>query len=241
MKVGIQMIDLGITELALRMLMAVIFGGLIGCERDIKGQSAGFRTHMLVCLGAVIIALIQIQATNQIVYIATQNPEFGRIVSVEFTRLTAQIVSGIGFLGAGAIIVTKKNVSGLATAASIWATAGIGIATGLGYYKVAVIGTLTIFTVLAVIKNKLGIPGGESLTVHYLEEAVHHKILAYFREHGIRSFSTEYRIDIDPDSQQTLYSQHYTLNIPSDISIFKIIHDIGEFDAIIHVSSHESV
>lgn len=241
MKAGAQMIDLGTTELAIRMLMAVIFGGLIGYEREIKGQSAGFRTHMLVCLGAVIIALIQIQATNQIIHVATQNKGFEQIISVDYTRLIAQIVSGIGFLGAGAIIVTKKSVSGLATAASIWATAGIGIATGMGYYKIAVIGTLTIFTVLAILKNKLGIPGGESLIVHYLEEAVHHKILAYFSDHGIRSFSTEYRIDINPDSLQTLYSQHYTLNIPSNLSIFKIIHDIGEFDAITHVSSQESV
>lgn len=241
MKVGTQMIDLGITELLVRMLMAVIFGGLIGYEREIKGQSAGFRTHMLVCVGAVIIALIQIQTTNQILGMAADNGDFGDVLSADYTRLIAQIVSGIGFLGAGAIIVTKKSVSGLATAASIWATAGIGIATGMGYYKIAVVGTLTIFTVLAIIKNKLGIPGGESLTVHYLKEDAHHKILTYFKENGIRSFSTEYRIDIDLDSQQTLYSQHYTLNIPSNISIFKIIHDIGEFDAIIHVSSQESV
>lgn len=241
MKVGTQMIDLSIAELTARMLMAVVFGGLIGYEREIKGQSAGFRTHMLVCVGSVIIALIQIQTTNQILGMAAESGNFVDVLSADYTRLIAQIVSGIGFLGAGAIIVTKKSVSGLATAASIWATAGIGIATGMGYYKIAVIGTFTIFTVLAIIKNKLGIPGGESLTVHYLKEDVHHEILAYFREHAIRSFSTEYRIDIDPDSQQTLYSQHYTLNIPSDISIFKIIHDIGEFDAIIHVSSQESV
>lgn len=235
------MIDLSVTELTFRMLMAVIFGGLIGYEREIKGQSAGFRTHMLVCLGSVIIALIQIQTTNQILSIAVANGDFTEVLAADYTRLIAQIVSGIGFLGAGAIIVTKKSVSGLATAASIWATAGIGIATGMGYYKISVVGTLTIFTVLAIIKNKLGIPGGESLSVHYLKEEVHHEILAYFKEHGIRSFSTEYRIDIDPDSLRAIYSQHYTLNIPSNISIFKIIHDIGEFDAITHVSSQESV
>lgn len=233
------MVELGITELAVRMLMAAAFGGLIGYEREIKGQSAGFRTHMLVCVGAVIIALIQVQATNQIFDFAATNPDFGDIISVDYTRLIAQIVSGIGFLGAGAIIVTKKSVSGLATVASIWATAAIGIAIGMGYYEIAIVGTVTIFTVLAIIKNKLRVPGGENLTVHYLDEEVHHKILVYFKEHNIRFFSTEYRIDID--SQQTTYRQHYTLNIPSNISVFKIIRDIGELDAIIHVSSQESV
>lgn len=234
------MIDLSITEITMRVLMAVAFGGLIGYEREIKGQSAGFRTHMLVSVGAVIIALIQVEATNQILNLAANNPNFSQVVSTDYTRIIAQIVSGVGFLGAGAIIVTKKSVSGLATAASIWATAAIGIAIGMGYYEIATIGTVTIFTVLAIIKNKLRIPSGESLTVHYLEKEVHEKIITYFQEHQIKFFSTEYRIDTDAESQQTRYNQHYTVNIPSTLSIFKIIQDISEFDAVTHVSSQEN-
>lgn len=103
------MIDLSITELTARMLMAVIFGGLIGYEREIKGQSAGFRTHMLVCLGAVIIALIQIQTTNQILNMAAKNGDYSNVLAADYTRLIAQIVSGIGFLGAGGQLSSPRK------------------------------------------------------------------------------------------------------------------------------------
>lgn len=234
------MIDLSLVEIVVRVLMAVVFGGLIGYEREIKGQSAGFRTHMLVCVGAVIISLIQIQTTNQILNVSTMNSDFGQIISADYTRLIAQIVSGVGFLGAGAIIVTKKSVSGLATAASIWVTAGIGIAVGMGYYAVAIIGTLTIYTVLSFIKTQLGIPGGENLSVHYLDDKIHQEILSYFNENEIKFFSTQYRIDKDLDSEKIIHSQHYTLNIPTGISIFQIIQDISELESVIHVSSQDS-
>lgn len=231
------MIELSLVEVLIRIVIAVIFGGIIGYDREVKGQSAGFRTHMLVSVGSVIIALIQIQATNQILSLAINNPDLMEIFSINHTRLIAQIVSGIGFLGAGTIIVTKRSVSGLTTAASIWTTAGIGIAVGMGYYGIAIIGTLTIVLVLAVIKKKLGIAAGENLIVHYLDHEVKEKIIDYFDKHEVNYFSAEFRIDNDLDSKRTIYTEQYILNIPKGIFISEIIKDIAEFDSVIYASS----
>ncbi|MDN6625824.1 MAG: MgtC/SapB family protein [Pisciglobus halotolerans] len=233
------MIDLSTLELIGRMVGAILFGSLIGYEREIKGQSAGLRTHMLVCIGSAIIALVQVEATYEAISIVQANPDYGQVISSDFTRLTAQVISGIGFLGAGTIIVTKKSVSGLTTAASIWATAGIGIAIGMGYYKIAFAGTLTILIVLAMIKRVLNVPGGKSLVVQYEKKETHQLILDYFEKYHIKIFGTEYRIDFDPDTERTMHTHYYTMNIPAKVPIYQIIEDIGHFDSVIHVSSQK--
>lgn len=234
------MIDLSTLELIGRMVGAILFGSLIGYEREIKGQSAGLRTHMLVCIGSAIIALVQVKATYEAISIVQANPDYGQVISSDFTRLTAQVISGIGFLGAGTIIVTEKSVSGLTTAASIWATAGIGIAIGMGYYKIAFAGTLTILIVLAMIKRILSVPGGKSLVVQYETEKTHQLILDYFEKYHIQIFGTEYRIDFDPETKRTKHTHYYTMNIPTDVPIYQIIEDIGRFDSVIHVSSQKN-
>ena len=132
-----------VTPLAivLRILAAVICGGLIGLERGLKNRPAGLRTYMLVCVGACIVML-----TNQyVVQIShTGDP----------TRLAAQVVSGIGFLGAGTIIVTRRNqIKGLTTAAGLWSAAGIGIALGIGFYEVALVGSFAIFAVMTLLQK----------------------------------------------------------------------------------------
>ncbi len=114
------------SSIILRLVLAVILGGIIGFERGRSGRPAGLRTHILVCLGAVLAMM-----TNQYIY-----EEFG--VS-DPTRMAAQVISGIGFLGAGTILVTGRHqVKGLTTAAGLWATACMGLAIGIGFYKAAI-------------------------------------------------------------------------------------------------------
>ena len=122
-------VDLTWASIILRIVLAVIVGGLIGSERGRSGSPAGLRTHILVCLGSAMTALIS-------VYIA-KSGGFDDIA-----RIPAQVISGIGFLGAGMIIVKKNNViTGLTTAAGMWATATIGIALGYGFYLGALVAT----------------------------------------------------------------------------------------------------
>ena len=121
---------------ALRILVAMIVGGLIGLERGLKNRAAGLRTYMLVCVGACLIML-----TNQFIFqmYGTGDP----------VRMGAQVVSGIGFLGAGTIIVTRKSqIKGLTTAAGLWAAAGVGLAIGIGFYEAGILGGFAIFAVI---------------------------------------------------------------------------------------------
>ena len=125
----------------LRILVAVIFGGLIGLERGLKHRPAGMRTYMLVCVGACLIML-----TNQYLFQVTSTGDP--------MRLGAQVVSGIGFLGAGTIIVTKHNqIKGLTTAAGLWSAAGVGLALGVGFYEAALVAGVAVFTVLTLMQR----------------------------------------------------------------------------------------
>lgn len=131
----VYLCELNWVSIILRILLAVLVGGIIGSERGRSGSPAGLRTHILVCVGSAMTALIS-------VYIAS----IGAFDDI--ARIPAQVVSGIGFLGAGMIIVKKNNViTGLTTAAGMWATATIGIALGYGFYLGAFIATVAcIFT-----------------------------------------------------------------------------------------------
>lgn len=132
-----------VTQLAIvvRLTSAILVGGLIGLERGSKNRPAGLRTYMLVCVGACLIML-----TNQYIYQCTG--------SGDPMRLGAQVVSGIGFLGAGTIIVTKHNqIKGLTTAAGLWASAGVGLALGIGFYEAAITASIGIFVILALLQR----------------------------------------------------------------------------------------
>ncbi len=125
----------------LRIIVSIIIGGLIGLDRGMKNRPAGLRTYMVVSLGACLIML-----TNQYVFqvFGTGDP----------VRMAAQVVSGIGFLGAGTIIVTRRNqIKGLTTAAGLWAAAGVGLALGIGFYEAAIVGGLAIFTVMTLLQK----------------------------------------------------------------------------------------
>lgn len=115
-------------EIIKRIVIAAIMGGLIGMEREVNNRPAGLRTHVLVTLGATLIMLISIDGFD-----------YPGIERVDPSRIAAQVVSGIGFLGAGTIMVRKNSIDGLTTAASLWVSAGIGLAIGVGYYLGAIV------------------------------------------------------------------------------------------------------
>lgn len=136
-----------------RLLLALLLGGLIGMERQHKrvkgdkqgkGTAAGFRTHILVCVGSCIFMLVSI-SMPMVIYAM---PE-GIVNNADPGRIAAQVVSGIGFLGAGAILQGKGRVHGLTTAASLWVVAAIGLATGAGLYLTAIAATLLTFMILS--------------------------------------------------------------------------------------------
>lgn len=136
-----QLRDVTLLSVAIRIAIAIIVGGLIGLERGMKNRPAGLRTYMVVCVGACLIML-----TNQYIYQVTNQGDP--------VRMGAQVVSGIGFLGAGTIIVTRRNqIKGLTTAAGLWAAAGVGLAVGIGFYEAALIGGFAIFFVMTMLQR----------------------------------------------------------------------------------------
>ncbi|MRH41133.1 hypothetical protein GH741_00405 [Aquibacillus halophilus] len=120
-------------EISIRLVIALVLGGAIGLERELGSHHAGFRTHILVCLGSALIVLLSIYGFSQF----ANEPN----VRMDPARLAAQVISGIGFLGAGTILRTGKIVSGLTTAASLWVSAAIGLAVGAGFYFAAILST----------------------------------------------------------------------------------------------------
>ncbi len=158
-------------SVTLRLILSLILGGLLGWEREQKGHPAGFRTYMLVCMGSTLVML-----TSQYV-IETFH-------TGDIFRMGAQVVSGIGFLGAGTIIVTgRKQVKGLTTAAGIWAAACLGLAIGIGFYWGAVIGCGLMFVVLS--------------GFHILEKRIscHSRVLnLFFKMESMNDFGTFLRV-----------------------------------------------
>jgi putative Mg2+ transporter-C (MgtC) family protein len=124
-------------EMALRLLAALVAGGLIGLERSHRGRPAGFRTHALVCLASSLLMLVTVYELHWI-----RAGSEGAHWVLDPTRMAQGIMTGIGFVGAGAIIKEGFTVRGLTTAASIWVTAAIGILAGIGFYFAAAIGTV---------------------------------------------------------------------------------------------------
>lgn len=162
--------DINIISISVRLILAIIVGGVIGLEREIDHKVAGLRTHMLVSLGSAMVMI-----TNQ--YIYENFPGAG----VDITRLGAQVISGIGFLGAGTILVNSNNkISGLTTAAGLWTTAALSLAIGIGFYQLSLLGTISILFITLALK-----PFKKKL-VNLAEETKFS--LSVYSVNGVRSF-----------------------------------------------------
>lgn len=123
-------------DITIKIFFSLFLGGLVGLEREIKHKPAGLRTNILICLGSTIIMIVSLNLSEI----------YGSIVDP--SRIAAQVVTGIGFIGAGAIIRSRGSVHGLTTAATIWVIAGIGLAIGNGYYSTAIISTFVVMIIL---------------------------------------------------------------------------------------------
>jgi putative Mg2+ transporter-C (MgtC) family protein len=170
--------DLNLLSVFVRLLLAMAFGGTIGFERGSKQRAAGLRTHMLLCLGSASTMLV-----SQYMYASygVGDP----------ARLSAQVISGIGFLGAGTIIITKRSeVKGLTTAATLWATACMGLAVGVGFYECALVMYVMIIIILLVVsvvdKRYLKIPTSTALYLEVRKEVGLGDAIQFIHELGWR-------------------------------------------------------
>lgn len=132
-------------HITLRLVLALLLGGLIGLEREQNNHAAGLRTHIMVCLGATLIMLLSMYGFNA--FVNETN------VRIDPARLAANVITGIGFLGAGTIVFNGSSISGLTTAASLWVVAAIGLSIGAGFYYPAIISTVMAFISLYILNK----------------------------------------------------------------------------------------
>lgn len=136
--------EISYLEVASRLFLSAVLSGLIGIERERASWFAGLRTHMLVCIGSTLIMIVSQHGFYDVLY--------RELVVLDPSRVAAQVISGIGFLGAGTILFWKNKIRGLTTAASLWAVAGVGLAVGGGLYIASISATILILIILALIK-----------------------------------------------------------------------------------------
>ena len=164
-----------------RILLAMLLGGIIGLERGHHGRAAGLRTHILVCLGAAMASLVGLYSVSVLHF------------NGDPMRVGAQVVSGIGFLGVGTIMVkNKQRVTGLTTAAGLWATASIGLAVGIGYYIAAIAACLAVsltMVILVFLENSVGRTG---IFCYYVELSDVNKLKGFYE--GIRDLVSDFDV-----------------------------------------------
>ena len=214
-------------QIIFRILLAVCFGSLIGLEREHAHRPAGLRTHILVCVGACLVML-----TSEFIY--KQYHPFSP--NTDVARLGAQVISGIGFLGAGTIIRNGSSVKGLTTAASIWVVACIGLATGMGFYFGATIATIIIFLCLAYIKRAAGFYDNKKISLTVTSEnknlnSVMEAIEKNFSENLIRinSFSINSQKD-------NISEAHFNLSMNDSVNPTSILSNIHALPGVISIN-----
>lgn len=214
-------------ETVVRLAIAVVCGGIIGIERGKKHRPAGFRTHMIVCVGAALTMIL-----GEYLAIMTADTWNSVGISTDVTRFGAQVINGIGFLGAGTIIITgKQQIKGLTTAAGLWASACMGLAIGAGFYIGAVAGCLFILVTIIVFSRLENFILHHSRNVNlYIEcESVDDiaEITGVLRKHDVRIFDVE--INKAKASEARPYpSAIFTLRLPKKKSHTEVVAAIAE-------------
>jgi putative Mg2+ transporter-C (MgtC) family protein len=189
--------DISNTEVALRLLAAAGLGAAVGLERELREREAGLRTHMLVSVGSALFTLASAYGFHEFLTAG------GNVVRADPTRIAAQIVTGIGFIGAGAIIRQGLSVRGITTAATLWTVAAIGLAAGAGYYSAAVISTaIVVFSlwplrILAYRMTERIRPEDRHIVVELKPEATASELLADIFASGYTTQSFELEEEAD--------------------------------------------
>jgi len=215
MVAGFDLYELNMLTVFLRLCLAVLLGGVIGLERGANKHPAGFRTHILVCVGAALAML-----TNQYIVDFFDGP-------ADPSRLGAQVITGVGFLGVGTILVTGRyKIKGLTTAAGLWASACIGLAIGIGFYSGAIIAAALVFISLALLPKLEGLFYEHSQTLGLYVEIESIKYFKPFlntlKEMGITI--TETHLDKSAINIEGAYSLSLYLRLPKK----SLVHDVFE-------------
>lgn len=206
----------------LKILLAFLCGSAIGIERTYRNRSAGLRTHVLVCVGATIASL-----TGLYMYLVLELP-------TDMSRIAAQVVAGLGFVGAGTIYVTRKNtVKGLTTAAGLWSAGIIGLAIGAGFYEGAILGVILILlteTILYKYVAKISQLTVSNISVSYNDRHDFDEVLRYLKDQSI-SITNLHITNTNDDKSQ--YNAIISVRIHGEIDLDELIKSIDDMPGIV--------
>lgn len=214
-------------EMLIRIAVAVIIGCFVGTERARKNRPAGLRTHVLVCLGACIIAL------TECLFMHDADIASSAHITYNFGRMSAQVISGIGFLGAGTIFMSERRIGGLTTAASLWNVACLGLATGYGYYYMSLIGCLLILVVLMALQKLIPVNQLKRVEVHFInrQETMNY-INAFFEKNNIRVLNLDFHIETHAGigtGDHNVYTNIYTLHLPASVKYADVLNTLANY------------
>ena len=208
--------------LLMRITAAVVIGAIIGIDREIKNRPAGMRTHVLVCVGAALVALIEQQQAAIVLMQGAGSP-----VNVSIGRITSTVGSGVGFLGAGTIFMSEHKISGLTTAASLWCTACIGLAVGAGFIIMAGMAGLIVLIVLRMMQKIIHVNSLKRLEVQFIHRVETLAFLSdYFSTQKIGILDVDFHAESKPEGN--LYTNLYTLTMPHNINYVDLIETLSE-------------
>ncbi|GET14693.1 magnesium transporter MgtC [Ligilactobacillus agilis] len=213
-------------EITLRLVLAVVIAAWIGYDREQKNRPAGIKTHVLVCVGACIIALIQKKIGYDSAQLALSSPKMAGVIRVDEARLIAQVISGIGFLGAGTILVQHRTILGLTTAASLWVVAGLGLAVGMGDYEIGIAGAVIVMIVLVFAKKIIEIHPMKKIEIQYKHKIETKEFIQqYFEEKNITVMNVNFKIT--QSDLGAIYEDVYDVELPRDLNYADIIEEIS--------------
>ena len=217
---------MNVWDVLLRIVLATLMSGVVGYEREHKNRPAGVKTHILVCLGAASFALLErLMVLEMVAYQDLQ-------VSFNFGRLVAQVISGIGFLGAGTIIITKRNIQGLTTAASIWIVACLGIVVGYGVFVLAIPLFFTILGTLVILKRFLRIGTIKKFEIKYCHRIETKEFLSdYFHSRLIIIKDLDFSVEMT--EKGNIYTEVYTIDLDRNMNYLGIIDDLSRYDNVL--------
>lgn len=213
-------------SITLRMLLSVLCGGLIGIEREYKRRPAGFRTHILICLGAAMVSL-----TSQFLFL---NMHY----YLDMARMGGSVVAGIGFIGAGTIIVTQhQRVKGLTTAAGLWTVAIVGLALGAGFYEGGILATVLVLLaemLFAKLEYRTMMYAPEiNLSIEYRNKDALDKLLKLYQECDLKVLNMEIIRSVRSETHNACAI--FSLRLPRKSIVEDILTEINQVDGILAV------
>jgi len=213
-------------EQGLRLLLAVVIGCVIGIERERKNRPAGMRTHVLVCVGACIIACMESMMIADTITLNMNKASTG--VGISYGRISAQVVSGIGFLGAGTIFISQKKIAGLTTAASLWNVACLGLAIGMGYYLIAVAGCAIVVITLSVLQRLVRVNAVKHVEIKFIHRVETIAFINdYFQTLGVKVLDIDFHVE--NKGKYNLYTNIYTLDMQGKTTYKDIVNKLSEY------------